>query len=158
VAWKSKLWERVWREDAHLEHLRAGLWADAVKQPAAVRNADHARRAGLGDVVHADQPSQLDRCLDLLQALARRGGRRVLVVIHESTRQTPQAVARLDRAAAQHNAAFGLDHHRRRHLGVVPKDETVARARFDFTTFDDACHQGGAAVDAEMTQQSRGYD
>jgi hypothetical protein len=113
VAWKSKLRERVGSEDAHLEHLRAGFWADAVEQPAAVRNADHARRAGLGDVVHADQPSQFDRCLDLLQALARRGGSRVLVVIHESTRQAPQAVARLDRAAAQDNPAVGFDHYSR---------------------------------------------
>jgi hypothetical protein len=56
VAGKSKLGKRVESEDADFEHLRAGQRADAVEQPAAIRDPNHAGRVRLGDVIHADQP------------------------------------------------------------------------------------------------------
>jgi hypothetical protein len=74
-------------------------------------------------VVHANEPSHLDRRADFLHAFARGCGRRVLVVIDEPARQTPEAVTRFDRAAAQHDSAVNLNDNRGGDLRVVPEDE-----------------------------------
>jgi hypothetical protein len=85
VAWKGERWKRVERKDADFEHLRAGTRLGAIGQPAAVRNAHHAGGSCLRDVVHANQPSQLDAHADLFHALSCGRLRRILVVIYEST-------------------------------------------------------------------------
>jgi hypothetical protein len=128
VAWKSQRRECIERKDADLEHLGARAEALAVREPRAERKPDHARRVLLGDVVDADEPSDLDRCADLLQALAPGGVGGVLVVVDESSRQTPQAVARLDGPPAEDDAAVRLDDDRRGDLRVPPQDEVVVGA------------------------------
>jgi hypothetical protein len=101
-------------------------------------------------VVRADQSGQLDWCADLLEALASRGNRRVFVVVDEATGQAPETLARLDRAAPQHDPAIGLDDHARRYLRVMPQNKAVIRARLNLAAFDDSRHECGAAVDAEV--------
>jgi hypothetical protein len=102
-------------------------------------------------VVHAQQPGELDRNPYLLQAFTHRRTGGILVVIDEATRQAPEAITRLDRAASEHDAAVGLDHDGGRDLWVVPQHETVVRTRFNLAAFDDRGHQRRAAVDAEVS-------
>jgi hypothetical protein len=105
-------------------------------------------------VVHTDQPRQLDRRADLLEAFAGGGGRRVFVVVDKPTGQAPEPIARLDRAPAEDDAAFDLHDHGGRHLGVMPEDEAVVGARLHLATFDDAHLERRAAVDAEVTHSN----
>jgi hypothetical protein len=157
VAWKGEWWKRVERKDADFEHFRTSQRLGATDRPAAVRDDHHARRRGLGDVVHADQPGYLDGHADLFQALSCRRGRRVLIVVYESTGQAPEAIARLDRPASQNDSAIGFNDHGRRYLWVVPEDKGVVWTRFDLAAFDDSRHQRGSAVDAEVTHSGGLY-
>jgi hypothetical protein len=101
-------------------------------------------------VIDADQRGELDRHVDLLTAFAHRRDRWILVVVDESAGQAPEAVAGLDRPATQDDSALGFHDHGGRNLRVVPQDEAVAWAGLHVTTFDDARHERGAAVDAEV--------
>jgi hypothetical protein len=108
-------------------------------------------------VIHADQTGDVDRCVDLLHALARRRAGRSLVVIDEPTRQAPQTVAGLDGTPSEQDTTVDLDHDRGRYLRVVPQNEVVARAGFDIATFDDPRHELSPAVDAEVAHRRRDY-
>jgi hypothetical protein len=108
-------------------------------------------------VIHADEAGDVDRCVDLLHALARRSAGGGLVVIDESARQAPETAARLDGAPSEQDTAFDLDDDRGRYLRVVPQDELVARAGFDLTAFDDPRHELSPAVDAEVAHGPRDY-
>jgi hypothetical protein len=141
---------RVRLEDADLQHLQARGRRGSSDQPALVSDHDHARRVGLRDVKHPDQPGELDLRADLFKALADGCDRGVLVIVDESAGQAPEPVAGLDRAATQDDSPLRFHDHGGRHLRVVPQDEAVMRASLDLTTFDDSRHQPGAAVDAEM--------
>lgn len=138
-------------EDPDLQHLRTGGQASAVRKSPAIRDADHARRAGLGDVVHPEQLGQLNLRADLLEALTRGGVRRIFVIVDETAGQTPEAVARLDRPPPEDDSAFHLHDHCGRHLRVTPQYEAVVGARLELPTVDHARHQLGAAIDAEVT-------
>jgi len=85
MAWERKRRQRIDPKDSHLQHLRSCLQLRAINEACAIRDADHARRVRLGDVVDADQRGQLDGGADLLQTFAPRCIGRVLVVVDEST-------------------------------------------------------------------------
>jgi len=154
VTRKRDLRQGVRPEDRNLEHLGAGADRLAVPQPPSIGDADDRRRHSLCDVIRAEQLEELHGRADLLATFPHRRRRRVFVVVHESARQAPQAVARLDRAPAKDDSAFGFDHHRRRHLGVAPEHEVVVGTGLDLATFDDLDDQLRAAVDAEVTHQA----
>jgi hypothetical protein len=71
-------------ENSDLEHFGARAELRAIREPCTVCDPDHARRVALGNVIDANQRRQLDRCADLLHALAYRGVRWVLVMVDES--------------------------------------------------------------------------
>src|SRR5439155_18918782 len=146
--------QRVRRENADLEHLRAGAWAAATREAGLVRDTDHAGRTPFGDVVDADQAGQLNRGVDLLGALAGRRLPRVFVVVDEPARKAPQPAAWLDRATSEHHAAVDLDHDGGRDLRVVPQHEIVVGTCLDLATFNDAHHELGPAVHAVMAHNS----
>jgi len=102
-------------------------------------------------VVHAEQLGDLDRGADLFAALAQRGGGRIFVLVDKAAGETPEPVARLDRAPAQHDPAVRFDHYRRRDLGVAPEHEAVGGAGLELAAFDQRGDERGAAVDAEVT-------
>src|SRR5690606_13345247 len=85
----------------------------------------------LVDVRHADEHEQFAR-LDLgagfLAGLARRAFRRALAVFHETRRQRPETVSRLDRAPAQQHAALVLGHGADDQLGIEVVDGAAAVA------------------------------
>jgi len=89
VARKGQRRKGVELEHADLEHLGPCRRTGAGAQPAAVGDADHARCVGLGDVIDADQTGQLDRRADLLETLAHRRSRWILIVVDESPGQAP---------------------------------------------------------------------
>jgi hypothetical protein len=84
VTWKGKRGKRVRREDADFEHLRACQRVGAVDHPTAIGDDNHAGRACLGDMKHADEIGHLHRKVDLFHTFPRRGDRGVLVVIDKS--------------------------------------------------------------------------
>jgi len=153
VAGEGERRKRIELEDADLQHLCAGRQALPIGKPPAIGDPDNARCVRLGDVVHAEQPGELDLRADLLEALPDGGIRRILVVVDETTGQAPEAVARLDRPSPQDDAATDLDDHGGCHLRVTPQDEAVVWAGFELAAVDHARHQSGAAVDAEVTHQ-----
>jgi hypothetical protein len=87
-------------------------------------------------VVNPDQPGELDRRCDLLTTLAYGRDRWILVIVHETTGQAPQAVAGFDRPPPQNNSALRFHDHGGRHLRVVPQDEAVVGAGLNLATFD----------------------
>jgi len=107
-------------------------------------------------VIRADQLSELDPSPDFLETLTSRGRRRVLVVVDESARQTPQAATRLDRTTPEHDAASGFHHHGRGHLRIVPQDKRVVWADLVLATFDELRDERRTAIDAEVTGHVRG--
>jgi hypothetical protein len=105
-------------------------------------------------VVDADEPGQLDRGGDLLHALSRGGIPRILVVVHESARQAPQAATRLDGPAAKQHAAIDVDHYGGRDLWVVPEHEIIIGAGFDLAALDHSSDQLRPAEQTEMGHHS----
>jgi hypothetical protein len=101
VAGESERGQGLGTEDADFERLRTGRRPRSIDEATLVGDADHARSVGLGDVVHPDEPGQLDGRADLLPAFANGRERRVLVIVDESTWQAPEPVARLDRPSPQ---------------------------------------------------------
>jgi hypothetical protein len=155
VARERQLWQRAGVKRFELEHLRPRLGPLAIREPRSIGDTDHARRRPLGDVINAQQACDLDARPDLLTALAPRCIRRILVVVDEAAGQAPQALARFDRAAAQQDPLADLDDHRGDHLGVVPQDEVVVRAGLERAALDDAGHERGSAIDAEVTHRPK---
>jgi hypothetical protein len=102
-------------------------------------------------VVDPDQPGHLHRSADLLHAFARRRLPWVLVIVDESARKAPQAAARFNGAATQHDATVDLDYHCCRDLGVMPEDEVVLRTCLDLSPLDDTDRELGAAEHAVVT-------
>jgi hypothetical protein len=150
VAGKCDWRERVHCKDADFEHLRPGADARAIDQPSAVGDPDDAVRGRFGDVVHAQQTGELNAGVDLLRAFADRGVGGMLVVVDKASRQAPQTITRLDGAAAEHDPALDLNHDRRHHFRVAPKNVAVNRADFEVATFDCLDGERRPAVDAEM--------
>jgi hypothetical protein len=140
MAGKCQMWDRLRWEDRNLEHLHARRRDGPVDEPAFVRDSHHARRVGLGDVIDADQPGELDRHAYLLAALPDRRHRWILVVVDETAGQAPETVAGLDRPATQDDSALGFHDHRGRNLRVMPQGESVAWAGLHLATFDDSRH------------------
>jgi len=122
VAGKGKRRQRVELERSDLEHLRTCAHHASFGEPRLVGDANHAGSAPFGDVEDADQPGELDLRADLFKAFPRRRFPWVLVIVDKAARQAPQPSARLDRPAAEHDAAVDLDHHRGRDLRVVEPD------------------------------------
>jgi hypothetical protein len=83
MAWKGERGKCVDWKHSELEHLRARPWSRTVGETSPVSDPDHARRIGLGDVIHADQRRHLDGRADLLHAFPHRRIGRVLVVVDE---------------------------------------------------------------------------
>jgi len=108
-------------------------------------------------VVDADQAGHLHVGANLLEALARRRGRWILVIVDKAPGQTPQAVTGLDRAPAEKHATLHLDDHSRGDLGVAPEHETIVGAGLERPAFDVAWNQLGSAVDAVMRHAQRPY-
>src|SRR5216117_3878454 len=99
---------------------------------------------------------ELDLRADFLEAFTNSRRRRVLVVVDESTRQTPQTATRLDRTTPEHDATSGFHHHGRGHLRIVPQDKRVVRADLVLATFDELRDERRTAIDAEVTGHVRG--
>jgi hypothetical protein len=127
----------------------------SLEHAPAITDADDARRRGLGNVVDAEQTGQLDLGVDLLAALADRGARRVLVIVHEPAWQAPLSIRRLDSAPPEHDAAIHLDDHRGRDLWVAPQDVSVMGAHLVFAPLDELEGERRAAVDAVVTHRGR---
>jgi hypothetical protein len=109
-------------------------------------------------VIDAEETRQLDGNADLLEAFAGGGFPGIFIVMDETPREAPEAIAGLDGSAAEDHAAGRLNHHRGRHLRVAPQHELVVEAGLDQPAFDGARLERGAAVDAEMPHPSRLYE
>jgi len=157
MAWKGQWRKRLQREDPDLQHLGARIELSAVDEQRPVGDPDHAVRVPLGDVIDADQRRELDRGADLLHALAHRRVGGMLVSVDEATWQAPQPVTGLDRATAQDHAPVDLDNDGSSHLGVVPQDEVVVRARLQLTAFDDSSLEQRSAANTVVGHAPRGY-
>ena len=93
---------------------------------------------------------ELDLRADFLEAFTNSRRRGVLVVVDESTRQTPQTTTRLDRTTPEHDAALGFHDHGRGHLRIAPQDKRVVRADLVLAALDELGDERRSAVDAEV--------
>ena len=84
MARKRELGQIAEGVEVDLGHLDARLEPRTISQSSFIRDADHARRRGLGDVVHAEESRDLDLGADLFATFALRRVDRVLVVIDEA--------------------------------------------------------------------------
>jgi len=155
VTRKRDLRQRVEPEDADLEHLGSSADRRSSGQAPAIGDAHDRGGRHLRHVVNAQQLQQLHVRADLLQALADRCPRRVLVVVDEAAGQAPLAVARLDRSPAEDDATLRLDHDGGGDLWVSPEHEVVVGTRLDLAALDDPQDERPPAPEAEMRHRTR---
>jgi hypothetical protein len=155
VTRKRKLRQCAEREDADLEHLVADRQLLAFDETPAVSDDDDARRRPLATVIDVEHTVDFHARPDLLPAFARDRVSRTFVVVDKSPRETPEAIAGLDPAPPQHDAAGRRHDDGGRDLWIAPQHEVVLRTSLELATLDDLDHERRAALDAEVPHRNR---